>query len=85
MAFVQGKAYRPHFGEPWEMLLPDDDHPCYRLADRDGRVRARTPGASEEDARCARRILDAINGVVNFSPEVLSDLAEKWNRNAEGT
>ena len=82
MPFTRGKAYRPKFGEPWELLPPDEDHPYYRLMDREGTERARTPGGSDEDARYARRLLDAVNGVVNFSPEVLSDLAEKWNRNA---
>jgi hypothetical protein len=42
----------------------------------------RTPGDSERDLTIARRVLHAVNGVVNFQPDQLADLAEKWNRNA---
>ena len=42
----------------------------------------RTPGDTPKDEMIARRVLDAVNGVVNFAPDQLASLAEKWNRNA---
>jgi hypothetical protein len=82
MSAVRGKSYDPHFGEPWRLEQPGAGRDWYTLRDRDGQEMARTPGSSERDQTIARRLLDAVNGVVNFQPEQLADLAEKWNRNA---
>jgi hypothetical protein len=83
MALGKGKPYAPNFGEPWRLADQDGEHTCYTLFDRHGREMMSTPDATREDAMIARRVLDAINGVVNFTPDQLSNLAERWNKNAE--
>lgn len=83
MALGRGKQYNPNFGEPWRLEEPAEGRTCFILYDRDGSETVRTPGCSERDALIARRVLDAVNGVVNFAPEQLAILAEKWNRNAD--
>jgi hypothetical protein len=83
MALGKGKPYTSNFGEPWHLDDRGEEDACYTLLDRDGRRIMHTHGSTREDAAVARRVLDAVNGVVNFTPDQLSNLAEKWNRNAE--
>jgi hypothetical protein len=82
MSAVQGKRYNPHFGEPWWLEEPAEGREWCTLRNCDGQEMVRTPGDSERDLTIARRVLHAVNGVVNFQPDQLADLAEKWNRNA---
>jgi len=79
---LRGKTYNPGFGEPWMLREPDEKNPWYVLQDRTGQELLRTPGDGPADARNARRVLDAVNGTVNFTAEQLERLAGMWNENA---